>query len=887
MKFPSKFFRVHFKLYLRSIKKSPHIAAVSFMTFITLSLFSSLLTDSYFKYDQFKESTFTKWNSIQNSFSGRTLASSDITQCNENTIDLLVLKNEIKILESQYEAGHFIEGSLFSINLRSLPSVQAQFLADYGHLIGTQNQSQNFSSCDSVPCILTKIYQGNQEAGNLAYYWYLKTGSMLSVGNKIPGQESKIPGKYNGKKHPLEAYLFSPDELKKFYILAKSLPERFLHNPLLTSIHKIPTEENFEGFTNGQCSLSTPNGQIFITEKCLGTNTKQFLLTMANQMAKFIDQYDSNKSGHASISSSKNWLENSLWLQESYFNPKQETYKSRWFSTLPKSEFVSSEAMSSPAQQFSELLSYYRFAPAEFIQRTPLDLQNTIKDNFFNGKSFDGNGLLNQYIEMAANEWSKNESEIWQDCFEQFLQPDFLAKSTRDLASQIDNPLYSCVEFKIPSFIQGIETKIKAQNFEGCQFFQDQNKYGHLSEKFNIVLDKFLNEKILKRKIEFQNHGIEVLLGNKIKADFIATIDPSSIYINCFNSKDTLSCYTQNLDGELDKILNKHQNSLSKYYTGIIKQDLLALYPFDAVSEKTNNITKKFIAPFYNKIHFAATEVYSNCKEEKFSFNANLNSSLRFSGGKNFINANLINCINSKIDKKLNEITNLTVFQERDEKRVEFKLTKPEKEFALSFMEGKFIQTLNNILQDDVKLEKVRLGQYFTESKEKITNAFMQNDNFYKETFSIPQISNKCLDQVASFYPQRYFYSSKSQIDKKYGRTICSTFIGKPVVQNKIIEHIKSQWLKNRSLTESFLDAHFEELVSECKDDYPNEKGLLSSKNERMRKICIEESYDLALYEAMAEWREEENHEYFADKEQSLLDHLSQLKEQKIIKVTK
>lgn len=878
MKLSSKYFRVIFKLYLRSLKRSPHATAITFMALVTLGLSGYITFDSVMNHGRFAKSTFTKWDNLQNEMIGRSIASKEITQCS-NSINLNHLKQEIKQLESQYETGHFIEGSLFGLNLKSLPSIQAQFLADHGNYIGDKNTSQNFKACSEsgVPCILSQIYNGNQLAGHLAYYWYLKTGSMLSASNKIPGQKSKFAGNYNNRNHLLKDYLFSQQELSNFYILAKSLPEKFVHNPLLKSIHKIPNGSQIEGKSTKECAVSTTNGHILISQNCIGSayNTKEFLITFTNQIAKYVDKYEGLKKGHPSISESQDWKEKSLWIKDEFFNTYTRTYSSKWFSYVPKTQFVSIEAQVSPSEQLSQLMAYYRFSPDEFVQKTPIDLQAYIKENFFNGQNYDGNGLYKQYISKAVKEWSKEEVNLWADCFEAHLNEETLTDGTaRDLASQVDNPLYACVEQKIPSFIDDVVTKIKAQNYEGCKFFEEQTTYGHLSQKFNKVLDKFLQEKILKRKIEFQNHGTEVLVGQKIKKEFISHIDPTSIFINCSSDDDTKKCYSNSLTSELNKILNKHHSDLSDYYRNIIQDDLLNMYSFEQVEKKTNSIAKKFIAPFHNRIKFAATDLWSSCKDESFSTEKIINLPLKFTGGKHFVNAKLLNCVNDKIDDELYEIVNLTAFHERDEKLVEFKLNKQEKEFALSFMEGKLVQVLNNILEEEVALEDVRLKQHFAESNKTIISDFMKDKEFFDEVYSFSQIANECLERVNSYYPSKYFYSPTSKVDSNYGTKICSTIISDPEIKSELNNKVALRWKENKELATSFLQEHFAEYVEECNDDYPVEMGRSYMRNNRMRKICIEESFEMALNEAMVEWQEDDNYEYFSHKESELVNHL-------------
>lgn len=890
MKLSSKYIRVIFKLYKRSLKRSPHTTAISLMAMLTFGLSSFIVIDSAINHGKFSKSAFTKWDNLQSQISGRSIASKNIVQCNVNSINIHNLKSEILQLESQFETGHYIEGSLFGLNLKSLPSIQAQFLADYSDYIGDKNISQNFKQCESqgVPCILSSIYNGNQEAGYLAYYWYLKTGSMISVSNKIPNQKSKFAGKYNNKNHSLQDYLFSPAQLRNFYILAKSLPEKFVLNPLLKSIHKIPNNSQIEGHAKNDCAVSTPNGHIFISQACLGNahDTKNFLLTMANQISKYVDKYEAAKTEMSSISNSVEWKEKSLWVNDTFFNTRSKKFDSKWFSYIPSSQFVSQLARTSPSQQLSQLLSYYRFNPEQFVQKTPIDLQTYIKSEFFNGQSFDGNGLYKQYVTSAVKEWSKQEVELWSDCFEVHLKEDQIKNGARDLASQVDNPLYSCVEHKIPAFINDVVTKIKSENYEGCQFFQDKNQFGHLSDKFHTVLDKFLQEKVLKRKIEFQNHGTEVLIGQKIKEDFIKSIDPSSVFINCSSKDSVQECYTNSLNNELNKIINKHHTELSDYYKKIIKDDLINMYSYDEIAKKTNEIAKKFIAPFYNRVHFAATDLWSTCKENGFSTSEKIDLPLKFTGGKHYVNAKLINCINSKMDDELYEIINLSAFYEQDEKTIELKLNKQEKEFALSFMQGKLVQILNNILDEEVKLEAIKLEQHFAESNSKIVKDFMDDKDFFEEVFSYSQISTECVERVSSYYPKQYFYTPTSKIDSTYGRKICSTIISNPSIKSQIDKKVSQRWNENKKLAVSSLDSHFADFVDECNDDYPVEKGRSYMRNSRMRKLCIAESFEMALNEAILEWRDDENYEHFSTKENQLVSHLASLKSQKVQQVS-
>jgi hypothetical protein len=179
--------------------------------------------------------------------------------------------------------------------------------------------------------------------------------------------------------------------------------------------------------------------------------------------------------------------------------------------------------------------------------------------------------MFNQYFDQTVKESSRKEASLGRSCFDKHLNEKTLNGGKRDLASSIEDPLFSCVERKIPEFVQEVVEAIKKDNIEGCRFFNDQNQYGHVSKRYYEVLDKFLMERILQRKIELKNHGVEVLSGQQAKEDFLAKVDPSSVFINCYNSEDSKACYEKTIKAELTQVLNHHRD-ISDYYRKIVKE---------------------------------------------------------------------------------------------------------------------------------------------------------------------------------------------------------------------------------------------------------------------------------------------------------------------------
>lgn len=880
MKLSKKHIRVFLKLYQRALKREPHVSAITVMFLFTFSLSTFMGYDAWKNHDRYASSTFSKWNNFQNRYVERSIANNNEV-CQGKDIQISIIDNEIKKLEKQYETGHVIEGNWYGVELSKLPSIQAQMLADFGGLIGDQNKSANYKECSNVVCILNKVYSDPTEiSGKITYFWYLKTGSMISLSNEIPAQSSEYPGNYNNRIHNLKDYLFTKNELKNFYILAKSLPENFLHNPLLKSIHKVPNNNQIEGYTTSECAISRPEGQVLINKNCMRTD-KGFLINLTTQVAQYIDHFEGMKKGDSIYSYSQEWLDKSFWIREAFLEPKTHTYKTRWLSQFKKEHSISENANLSPSQQFAQLLSYYRFESMDFLTKTPSDLGHTIKNDFYSNQTFDANGMFNQYFKQTSKEWSKKEVTLWTDCFEEHLSPDTLTQHTRDLASSIESPLYACVESKIPNFISEVVDTIKKNNYEGCQFFNDEQKYGHVSEKYYSVLQKFLMEKVLQRKLELQNHGVEVLVGQKVKDEFIKTVDPSSIFINCFTHEESKECYQEKMQAELNKVLNKYRD-ISDYYREIVRKDIITLFKYDEIKLKTNQIAKKFITPFYSKLHFGAKHIWNQCKEEGSNEKEELEMPMQFTGGRFYVDPKLLNCINTRMESELYEIVNIGAFQKLDEQIIEFKLNKPEREFALSFMRGKLIQILNNILEEEVKVEENMIATRFKKKEERIFSYFDAKVDLLNNIYSFDQVSKKCIDELRDFYPKYVYYSPIQKVDNNQGREVCSKYLMKPQVSGKLSSIFTKRWNENKKLAESFIDDYFVDAVDDCNDDYPRDLGSNYMRNARMRKICIEESYKEAMAYALKEWKSDEHYEYFANKEDELVRHMWALMKPKV-----
>jgi hypothetical protein len=150
-------------------------------------------------------------------------------------------------------------------------------------------------------------------------------------------------------------------------------------------------------------------------------------------------------------------------------------------------------------------------------------------------------------------------------------------------------------------------------------------------------------------------------------------------------------------------------------------------------------------------------------------------------------------------------------------------------------MRGKLIQILNNILEEEVKVEENMIATRFKKEEKRIFSYFDAKVDLLNNIYSFDQVSKKCIDELRDFYPKYVYYSPIQKVDNQHGREVCSKYLMKNYMRNA-----------------------------------------------RMRKICIEESYKEAMAYALKEWKSDEHYEYFATKEDELVRHMWALMKPKV-----
>lgn len=871
MKLTKKYFKVNCKLAWRTFKKSPSTYAIAIMSLIVIS---GLVTALYhtFKYSNIlHQSTFTRWESQQKKFIGRTMASKAETCLTEfNPLHLLT---EIKKLEADHETGHLIKGTWHGINLEKLPAIQAQLLTEFGHLIGDQKKAIDYTACSDVVCIFNKVYRDQDPTiGYLVYYWYLKTGSMISLSNLLPHQKSNYPGQYNGQHYELSQYLFNKEELQNFFILAKSLPETFLNIPLVKSFHRVPENAPLDPSLNiNSCSHALANGAIMLKGDCLVED--KFFISATHEIARFLDLHIGDLKSHKSISSLKEWSDFSLWLREDYWQPNKKVYNYKWFSHFPKGQEVSDLAKQSPSSQLAEMLAHYRFDHQEFEIKTPAEIVSYLARTFFNNESYDSKGLLGQYLNSSIKHWDKTENEVWKKCFNHHFGPKnkFEFKNLRDVASTIQNPLYSCVEREAEDFIDIAIEELKVNEVKACDFFNNQN-LSFYANQYIQNLGKYIEEKIVQRKIELKEFGDQVIHAQVVKELFKDSFDPKTVYIQCFNDKDPKRCYEVALHN-LAKSAVAGNKKIQGHYAKLLIEELAYMHKYEDVVKQTNYILKRFLNPFNYKIEQTAGLLLEECKEKATNKDEMIRLPMIYTGGKHFVKSSLLNCVNRKFPEMLNQIVDAGAFQIINDEKVTYNLGYQERKLALDFLRQRFKNSIASLVDEQVRQENNYIVTHFENNQKVAIEKLKTVKSLFEDVYTMDHVQEKCIETIAEYYPDKFFYSSEKMIHDKHGRKICSIFVEDPHVNRLVNNSINKNWQDNIKLVEQLFKEEFQDEIEDCKDEFPLQGDRSYVRNSRMLRICIEDSYSIALAYALKEWRSEESYKYFANRENELVSH--------------
>jgi hypothetical protein len=838
------------------------------IAFASLSFASAILmlVGVWDSHHDFKQSTFSKWErafeesqQTNEYFQQRNPASSaEQFSCLNQKYDLVSLKQEVNQLEMSYDSGKPIEGQWRGINLSTLPTPQAQLLLDHGQFISVGEK--DFSHCRDVLCVINDIYQTQQidqssEKSYLSYYWYLKTGSFLSLVDQH----------------------FSYPELINLWKLSHSMPEGFFFLPSFKVVRKSIIEDG------SKCSELKSSGELLIQANCLNTVSEE-----KNQLIQyatiFLNVIDENKLVQKeSISSSSHWLAISEWKKHEHLT-SDFTYSYKWQHSNKDELFISDFSKFSPLDQLVSSLAHFRYNP-EGVFTLDQNFHSFLAKIFFENNHFDGKGLQEKYLKFANKTWDELESGYWVDCLNNHYDVDFIAKNKdRSQFQKLNSELYTCMENKIPSFVAKVMGHIKAKEYEGCDFLNN-DKYKTYSAQFHENLTKSINKRVFKTHFDLEKWGVEVLIGYKIKNSVAQELDPTAIYVSCTTRKDLDQCYTNRLQFHVESLVAKY-GKIHPDFVSQLKHEITDRFHFKKIMVQAESKIKRFLFPYYSQLRVASQNTWNECVKKGTSGIGSISSYTPYDGSEYYVHPDLINCINNKIHKIVGKILNTPVVVQYDKKRdISFELKSTEKHYAHQHLLRRTTQYFNEFTARESEKEQKSMREFFSSNSENMIYKIVGDEYFLKNIYSKVQVKERCLEIVAKYYPENTHFHNKSILEGHFGNNICQEVLKNGKVQRAVASTIENEWstLKQSMLKE--FKAGYQKAIDDCYDRYPTKLSIDLVKNSNLRQKCLETEHQEISENLIGNFRNSKQAEYFLYKETELRSDILNIKQDIIQKM--
>jgi hypothetical protein len=758
----------------------------------------------------------------------------------KNTLNLEYIKSQITELEYPRLSNQIIKGKVKGLDLSKLPYPQASFLKKYQKSFGKDDTtSEIFSNCETVMCatnIINKDPTFNLY-GYLHYYIYLKAGVFLNLSNSIPGQHSPIPGIYERVKRDFKDYLFTKEEIIRFYKLVRALPKTYLENERFQRIYRIPID-HFEvklgKKLKNACGTAYSMGWVSLTTKCMSVSRfalDGFFMNTAHEVSH---QKDYTHLQTTRYSLRKSWLDNAGWKKEPFYDKVNNVNKTRWTHTLPDEDFVTDYAQKSPGEHFAESMAAYRFGIPFSSRKFHPETYKYLKKEFFADREYSPLGLLKTYSKFIEDDWDKKISHHTLNC---------VSKSE---VKNIESTL-KCIKNETINYKSQYPDKIRSEFFDGCRFLSD-DKYLLMASDLKTNIDLYLNSSLTLTKHDFETYGQELVRSLEIQIEFIKNTDPISIYLQCNDSLGKKKCYEDILNQTIKSYLE--DKNLSESLRIKTKNNILTKFTFESVDKSIKYKSQNLLESFQNYLSLRVNQSWFDCKDSSFDFPDNLITPLLFDGGDKFVVSNFLNCVNEHVKDDIDIVL---------EKPIDdLKLNTYEKKYFSNKLEKYSINLLNTFLESEYNHEVLQNNSYFEFQKARTIQRVKESLDI--SNIEPESISQSCLDLVYSDYPKNNFFHSTKMFDALYGVSICSDVLRD--MKDKITSSYRKKWPKILKYYQGLALLKVTKSITKCRQKSPLVLGPTFYMSKIKLNRCIDTLPSKLESEVMSIWDGSAESEY-------------------------
>ena len=343
------------------------------------------------------------------------------------------------------------------IPLKGIPMGHVEFFKASEEVL---SPDVDVSHCRSAPCVFNTVYQRDLDdiAGHTAFFFFLKTGYVLSGIKKVKGLNIDV------SDLPLSDFYFRDPDLKLLWKWAQLVPfpffylypvevYRFPYNQALTKdpllagrasfIGKVIIKREGTSIQEIQKVIKPLSGYVIFFERAF---LNRDLLIIAHEFGHIYDfsEYYSYK---------ENFLNLSGWKEKSYQEEGRLIQKWEDRAQEPEFEgFIRDYAGSTPREDFADSIAHYLVRPNKFKEFNPKKFRY-VKNNIFQGRDFTHSGNRHFYEKKLLDRIQENFHQWVLDC--SFEKTDS-----------------SCFDEKLALTIDQWEKDIKSTDFFACPFFE-------------------------------------------------------------------------------------------------------------------------------------------------------------------------------------------------------------------------------------------------------------------------------------------------------------------------------------------------------------------------------------------------------------------------------
>ncbi|MBS1959578.1 MAG: hypothetical protein JST80_08920 [Bdellovibrionales bacterium] len=517
-------------------------------------------------------------------------------------------------------------------------------------------------------CFVEALYGGNGagvDEGLMHYWFFLKTGYVMSAQKVYPWFKSPIIIDVSPKDVPLQNYLFDANEWRAWWKMANLLPASMIQMPSLQTIHRLPRgapPDEWKGTLT--CGLSTGRwnaGFITLGEGCLTVNKRApldqkasyFYSATTHEFAHRLAAWNFSKDKNGpevSLAESPEFMALSGWKKEELVEKTTGKISMVWKNN-ENGEYVTSYSRTSPAEDFAESVGYFRMKPEWVQEKSPLKYRY-IREKVYGKQGYTATELNETYTRMISDDVIESIDTWLTPCTGVTPESPALDNAayskipgTIQITVPIDKSATSCIQVKVTNRIAKSVADIRYDEPEGCEVMNksEADIVQGVAKTIGYKLDPYLKNDakvtdMMKNVTEFRKAMTE-------------EFDARTLVLACWRQDSPQACYDSKLETRYKELYEKNKALITAG-----TEDVAEIEHSRFKRNFSYEVQMGKVSEFYENLMFAETakipglvdRIWNDCKSKAGPITATKLSP--YTPGAAYMPPEMLNCVNRSLE---------------------------------------------------------------------------------------------------------------------------------------------------------------------------------------------------------------------------------------------